>query len=126
MFRYLNIFIFLLALSGLVACGGNTQVPTGGVNVSGNWTGAFTGPNGSSAFTMLLDQSGVAVSGTLSNSGGSVSVSGSLNGTNITISGTDNSGSLTLNGNVSGNTMGGVATVQTAQGTSQLNWNANK
>ena len=96
----------------LIGCGGSSSTPT--PNVSGTWqfsalSQAF---NTTVTGTLIMQQSGSALSGAAGLSGSpcatTAALKGTLNGSTLNFTLTEGSQAVTFQGNVSGTTMAGI------------------
>lgn len=115
--RKSKILVVLLLLFTLSGCG-----ILGGVNLTGNWTGALSFPGGSVPLTMALTQNGAAVTGTLSLQGESTAVSGNLAGSNLTLT----VDGIPFSGTATGTSINTTGTIQTENGPVQATLAATK
>ena len=110
--------LFVLALALLLSsCG-----VLGGVNLTGNWTGALAAGGASAPITMALTQNGSDVTGTVSGQGESIPATGTLTGSNLTLT----VDGIVFTGTATGTSINTTSTVSTENGSVQLALTATK
>ncbi len=112
--KLLFVSLLLLVLSG---CG-----ILGGVNLTGNWTGALAAGGASAPITMVLTQNSSNVTGTLSGQGGSLPTTGTLAGSNLTLT----IDGIVFTGTATGTSINTTSTVSTENGPVQFALTATK